>query len=39
MIKKYIYEPEGQRDFYESYLKLIDHSLSVDDVLSDNNCP
>jgi len=36
MIKKYIYEPEGQRDFYESYLKLIDHSLSVDDVLSDN---
>lgn len=36
MIKKYILELEGQRDFYESYLKLIDNSLSIDDVLSDN---
>ena len=36
MIKKYIIELEGQRDFYESYLKLIDNSLSVEDVLSDN---
>lgn len=36
MIKKYILELEGQRDFYENYLKLIDNSLSVDDVLSDN---
>lgn len=36
MIKKYIVELEGQREFYESYLKLIDNSLSVDEVLSDN---
>lgn len=36
MLKKYILELEGQRDFYENYLKLIDSSLSVDEVLSDN---
>lgn len=36
MIKKYIVELEGQRDFYESYLKLVDNTLSIDEVLSDN---
>lgn len=37
MIKKYTIELEGQKEFYESYLKVIDSSLSVDDILSDNN--
>lgn len=36
MIKKYNIELEGQFDFYESYLKLIDKNLSIDCVLSDN---
>lgn len=36
MIKKYNLELEGQRDFYDSYLKLIDNSLTVDEILSDN---
>lgn len=36
MIKKYSLELEGQRDFYESYLKLVDSTLSIDEVLSDN---
>lgn len=36
-MKKYLYELDGQKDFYENYLKLIDKTLSLDDVLSDNN--
>lgn len=36
MIKKYVLELDGQRDFYDSYLKLIDNTLSVEAVLSDN---
>lgn len=36
MIKKYLLELEGQRDFYESYLRLIDNTLTIEDVLSDN---
>ncbi len=36
MIKKYTLELEGQRDFYDSYLKLIDNTLSIEEVLSDN---
>ena len=36
MIKKYVLEFEGQRDFYESYLKLVDNSLKVEEVLTDN---
>ena len=30
MIKKYSVELEGQRDFYESYLKLVDGSLTIE---------
>ena len=36
MIKKYAVELEGQRSFYESYLKLVDNSLSIDEILADN---
>lgn len=36
MIKKYAFEIDGQRDFYESYLKMVDNSLSAEAVLSDN---
>lgn len=36
MIKKYTLELEGQRDFYNSYLKLIDNNLTIEEVLSDN---
>lgn len=36
MIKKYTLELEGQRDFYDSYLKLIDNTLTIEEVLSDN---
>ncbi len=36
MIKKYSVELEGQRDFYESYLKVIDSALTLENVLSDN---
>lgn len=36
MLKKYTVELEGQRDFYESYLKIVDSSISVDDVFEDN---
>lgn len=36
MIKKYILESEGQHAFYESYLKLVNNSLSLEEVLSDN---
>lgn len=36
MLKKYAVELEGQRDFYNSYLKIIDSSLSVEEVFEDN---
>ena len=36
MIKKYNLELEGQRDFYENYLKLVDNSLSVEEIFADN---
>ena len=36
-MKKYLYELDGQKEFYENYLKLIDKTLSLDDVLADNN--
>jgi len=35
-MKKYKDEKEGQRDFYESYLTLINNNLTMEDVLSDN---
>ena len=37
MIKQYSVELEGQIDFYENYLKLVDSSLTLDDILADNN--
>lgn len=37
MIKKYNVELEGQRDFYESYLKLVDSSLTIEEVFEDNS--
>ena len=37
MIKKYSVELEGQRDFYESYLKLVDGSLTIEEVFEDNS--
>ena len=37
MIKKYNVELEGQRDFYESYLKLIDSNLTIEEVFEDNS--
>lgn len=37
MLKKYNLELEGQRDFYNNYLKLIDSTLDIEDVLEDNN--
>lgn len=36
MIKKYSLELEGQRDFYYNYLKLIDNTLTLEEVISDN---
>ena len=36
-MKKYLYEIDGQKDFYDNYLKLIDKTLTLDDVLGDNN--
>lgn len=36
MIKKYNVELEGQRNFYESYLRLVDNTLSIDEVFADN---
>lgn len=36
MIKKYELELDGQRDFYSNYLKRIDKTLSIDDVLINN---
>ena len=37
MIKQYQIESDGQVDFYKGYLPIIDKSISVDDILSDNN--
>lgn len=36
MIRKYDVELDGQRDFYKNYLKRIDKTLSIDDVLINN---
>lgn len=36
MIKKYTVELEGQKEFYESYLKLVDSTIAVEDVFEDN---
>ena len=36
-MEKYIYEIEGQKSFYNSYLKRINNTLTMEDVLSDNN--
>ncbi len=36
MIKKYTVELEGQRDFYASYLPLVDRTKTIDEVLIDN---
>lgn len=36
MIKKYSTELEGQKDFYNDYLPLIDRTLTLDDVFQDN---
>ena len=35
-MSKYTLELEGQKDFYESYLRLVDSSLTVEEVLEDN---
>ena len=35
-MKKYKDEKEGQRDFYEAYLALVNNDLTMEDVLSDN---
>lgn len=35
-MKKYKDEKEGQRDFYNSYLALVNNELTIEDVLSDN---
>lgn len=35
-MKKYKDEKEGQRDFYKSYLTLVNNDLTMEDVLSDN---
>ena len=35
-MKKYKDEKDGQRDFYDSYLSLINNELTIEDVLSDN---
>lgn len=34
---KYTNELEGQKDFYNSFLKRIDKTLTMEDILSDNN--
>ena len=36
MIKKYDVELDGQRDFYENYLRRIDKTLNIDDILINN---
>lgn len=35
-MKKYSNEKDGQKDFFESYLTLVNNQLSMEDVLSDN---
>lgn len=37
MIIKYRIELEGQKDFYSSYLKLVNRNLNIDDIINDNN--
>ncbi len=34
---KYIDERAGQRDFFQDYIRLVDHTLTEDDILNDNN--
>ena len=34
---KYIDERAGQKDFFQDYIRLVDHSLTEDDILNDNN--
>ncbi len=36
MINKYSVELEGQREFYKSYLKLVDSSKTLEDIFADN---
>ena len=36
-MEKYTHEIEGQKSFYNSYLKRINNNLTMEDVLSDNN--
>lgn len=35
--EKYILERDGQLDFYNVFIPRVDASLSIDDILSDNN--
>lgn len=35
-MRKYSLELEGQKEFYDDYLKLVDSTLSIDDILADN---
>lgn len=35
-MRKYSLELEGQKEFYNDYLKLVDSTLSIDDILADN---
>lgn len=35
-MRKYSVELEGQKEFYNDYLKLVDNTLSIDDILADN---
>lgn len=37
MMKNYTTEREGQIEFYESFIPLVDKSLSVEDILADDN--
>lgn len=36
-MKKYEIEREGQLDFFHDYIKLVDSSLTEDDIINDNN--
>lgn len=36
-MKKYDIEREGQLDFFHDYIKLVDSSLTEDDIINDNN--
>lgn len=35
-MRKYSLELEGQKEFYDDYLKMVDSTLSIDDILADN---